>query len=196
LPNQVTRKRLLDAAYRILAEESLSQLSIEHVSEVAGLSRRTFFLHFSSKDQLFAEVLTYLRPAFAEAYRQCTQDLPSGLSVEDRITALFRKLAAKMSGPGWRGGVFIRLSAEFTDVRGHPVHAVVAEAQRDLESWLEEELRDGGHGNPALVARQLALLVNGMLMTQLIHRNPSYTEAALAMLPPILSAAPSFTAAG
>lgn len=67
LPGRMsTRGRLLDAAYRIILEDSLSNLSIERVSARAGLSRRTFFLHVNSKDQLLAEVLEHVRPAFAE----------------------------------------------------------------------------------------------------------------------------------
>lgn len=82
LPRPSTRDRLLDAAYRIISEESLSQLSIDRVSERAGLSRRTFFLHFASKDELLAAVLDYLRPAHAARYREWSEALPPGLSVE------------------------------------------------------------------------------------------------------------------
>ena len=176
-----TRERLLDAAYRIISEESLSQLSIDHVTERAGLSRRTFFLHFSSKDQLLADVLDYLRPAQAQKYRQWTEQLDPGLSAEDRICALFRHAIAESDGPGWKGCCFLRISAEFGDRPGHPAHAVVAESHRDLEHWLAGELTCGGFADAAGLARQLALLVNGLLVMQLVHRNEAYAEAALSM---------------
>jgi len=187
LPRQSSRDLLIDAAYRIISEESLSQLSIDRVSERAGLSRRTFFLHFSSKDELLAAVLTYLRPVHAAKYTEWTSSLPAGLSVEQRIMALFTKLIADISQPGWKGCAFLRISAEFGELTGHPVHAVVIDAHRDMEQWLEAELSMGDYSAPSLTARQLVLLFNGLLMMQLVHRHPAYAEATMAMLPTVLA---------
>lgn len=184
--SRLTRKRLIDAAYRILSEESLSQLSINHVSEVAGLSRRTFFLHFTSKDQLIAEVMDNIRPAYATTYRQWSEGLPADLSPVDRITALFRRIVERIAEPGWKGCAFVRISAEFAEWQGHPAHGPVAQAQRDMEQWLADELRRAHHASPARVARQLAILINGLLISQLVHRDAAYGEAAMATLPLIL----------
>lgn len=185
---QTTRERLLDAAYRILSEESLSQLSIDRVAERAGLSRRTFFLHFESKDQLLAEMLDYLRPAQLARYRQWTEQLDPDLGVEERIYALFRNFIEMSSAPGWRGCCFLRLGAEFDDLRGHPVHAVVAQSRLDMEDWLAAELAGGDYANPVQLARQLVILLNGLMVMQLVHRNGDYRAAVLCMLPDLLAA--------
>ncbi len=79
-----TRGRLLDAAYRIILEDSLSNLSIDRVSARAGLSRRTFFLHCNNKDQLLAEVLELVRPAFARDCKAWSNALAADLAVEQR----------------------------------------------------------------------------------------------------------------
>lgn len=184
-----TRERLLDAAYRILSEESFSQLSIDRVTERAGLSRRTFFLHFNSKDQLLAEVLGHARPAQAAAYRRWSDQLDPKLGVEERILALVGNLVETIRAPGWHGCCFMRLSAELGDRAGHPVHAVVAEAHRDMERWLEAELGRGSYAQPALAAKQLVILINGMLLMHLVHRDESYSAAVLAMLPAFLASA-------
>lgn len=182
-----TRGRLLDAAYRIILEGSLSNLSIERVSARAGLSRRTFFLHYSSKDQLLAEVLAHVRPAFAEDYRTWSDALPAELSAEQRLEELLRRLVAEITDPGWKGGCFLRISAEFGDRPGHPAHAVVAQSHRDLEFWLEGELDRGGFADAAGVAQQLSVLVNGLLVMQLVHRNSVYGETVLSMVRGVLA---------
>lgn len=184
-----TRERLLDAAYRIILEDSLSNLSIERVSARAGLSRRTFFLHFNSKDQLLAEVLDHVRPAFAADYRAWSDALAAELTVEQRIEELLRRRVTAISDPGWKGCCFLRISAEFGDRPGHPVHAVVAESHRDLEHWLEGELARGGFADPAGMARQLSVLVNGLLIMQLVHRNAVYGETVLSMVRELLVSA-------
>ena len=181
LRRKSTRGRLLDAAHRIILEDSLSHLSIERVSARAGLSRRTFFLHFSSKDQLLAEVLEHVRPAFAADYAAWSNALAVNLAAEQRVEGLLRRLVVAIADPGWKGCCFLRISAEFGDRPGHPVHAVVAESHRDLEHWLESELTRGGFADATGLARQLSLLVSGLLVMQLVHRNAVYGEAALSM---------------
>lgn len=190
-----TRERLLEAASRIILEESLSQLSIDRIAQRAGLSRRTFFLHFTSKDELLAEVITYLRPAYAQRYRQWAEYLDPDLTVEERIYGLFRNLLEAIGKPGWRGCCFLRISAELGDRQGHPVHAAVAGAQHDLERWLVSELSRGDYVAPVLTARQLVVLINGLLVMQLVHRTPCYGAAVLCMLPDLLAAG-RFAAAG
>lgn len=182
-----TKERLLDAASRIISEESLSQLSIEHVADRAGLSRRTFFLHFNSKDQLLAEVLEYLRPAQAERYRQWTEGLDPALGVEERICTLFVNIVEAAAQPGWKGCCFVRISAELGDRTGHPVHAVVAEAHQDMERWFEAELIKGDYPDPAVVAKQLVVILNGLLLMELVNRKNSYSEVVLHMLPHLLA---------
>lgn len=172
-----------------MSEESFSQLSIDRVSERAGLSRRTFFLHFASKDQLIAEVLEYLRPAHAQAYRQWTEDLAPDLGPEERVRSLFQRIVEAISDPAWRGFHFLRVSAEFGDRPDHPAHAVVAGAQQDMERWLETELARGPFPRPGLLARQLVVMLNGLLIMQLVHRSPDYGVAVLSLLGEVLAAA-------
>ena len=189
MPNKSSRERLLDAAYRIVSEESLSDLSIDHVSERAGLSRRTFFLHFTSKDQLIAEMLDHVRPAYATRYRQWTEDLDPGLPPERRILAMCRRLVAETNAPEWRGSCFVRISAEFGERRGHPVHAAAAGAHDDMQGWLEAELSRGKFVAPATLARHLMIIINGLIITQLVHRDASYGDDALGMIATLLAAA-------
>lgn len=182
-----TRERILDAAYLILSEENLSQLSIDRVSERAGLSRRTFFLHFSSKDELLAELAVTMRPVEADRYRSWIESLDPEASAEERISTFFHRMIAETSDPGWKGCCFLRLSSEFGGLPGHPVHAVVAAAYRDMERWFETELQRDGYASPGLVARHLLVTAKGLLVAQLVHRSPRYGEAVLTLIPVLLA---------
>jgi AcrR family transcriptional regulator len=52
-----TRKHLLDAAQRLIAKKGLSTASVEEIAEAAGYTRGAFYSNFSSKDDLFLELL-------------------------------------------------------------------------------------------------------------------------------------------
>lgn len=50
---EATRQALVEATRRLCAQTPFSQVTVEHVCEAAGVSRRTFFNYFSSKEDAF-----------------------------------------------------------------------------------------------------------------------------------------------
>ena len=68
------------------------------------------------------------------------------------------------------------MAAELGSLQGHPVHHMVAAANSDMESWLAKELAREGYDEPAAVARQLVVLINGLLMMQLVTRSDAYGQ--------------------
>ena len=53
---ETTRRRLLDAAAQVFAEEGLDAASVEAICERAGFTRGAFYSNFDSKDELFLEL--------------------------------------------------------------------------------------------------------------------------------------------
>ncbi|MFS0735249.1 helix-turn-helix domain-containing protein [Microbacterium sp. 1P10UB] len=53
-----TRRRLLDAAADVFAEDGLDATSVEAICERAGFTRGAFYSNFASKDELFLELAT------------------------------------------------------------------------------------------------------------------------------------------
>ncbi len=52
-----TRQHLLDAAQKLIAKKGLGTASVEDIAEAAGYTRGAFYSNFSSKDDLFLELL-------------------------------------------------------------------------------------------------------------------------------------------
>jgi len=52
-----TTQRLLDAAQKLIAKKGLSAASVEDIAEAAGYTRGAFYSNFSSKGDLFIELL-------------------------------------------------------------------------------------------------------------------------------------------
>ena len=68
---QATQQALRVAALRLFAEHGFHETTVEAISAAAGVSKRTFFLHFSSKDEVLlghvTEQLELLRVSLASA---------------------------------------------------------------------------------------------------------------------------------
>ena len=71
-----TRQKLLESAERIFAEVGYHDASIVKITEAAGVGQGTFYLYFSSKKEVFDEVVldlnTRVRHAMTEAAERGT----------------------------------------------------------------------------------------------------------------------------
>lgn len=174
--SEPTRLRLLEAASVLVAEESLANLSIENIADKAGVSRRTFFQHFPSKDHLLAAVVDYSRPTYLDRYKTWADKSGPDATIDQRITNIFEGITGAAHNPNWKGCCFIRMAAELGSLQGHPVHLLVAAANEDMERWLASELRQEHYDEPEALARQLVVLINGLLMIQLVTHSTAYGE--------------------
>jgi AcrR family transcriptional regulator len=160
----------------LVAEDSLANLSIENIADKAGVSRRTFFQHFPSKDHLLAAVVEFSRPIYLDRYRKWSDDCGPGATIDQRISRIFENITQAAHNPNWKGCCFIRMAAELGSLQGHPVHLLVAAANQDLEKWLERALVSERYDQPAALARQLVVLINGLLMMQLVTHSAEYGQ--------------------
>jgi len=174
--SEPTRNRLLEAAAVLVAEESLANLSIENIADKAGVSRRTFFQHFPSKDHLLAAVVEYSRPTYLDRYKTWADKCGPDATIDQRVTSIFENITQAAHNPNWKGCCFIRMAAELGSLQGHPVHLLVAAANSDLEKWLETELAREHYEAPEALARQLVVLINGLLMIQLVTHSSAYGQ--------------------
>ena len=90
------RERLIAGLAEAIAENGYSGTTIAHITRHAAVSRRTFYEHFSSKDECFVAaydtVMTKLRERVGEAF-DGADDWPH--AVKAGIAAMLRFLAAE-----------------------------------------------------------------------------------------------------
>jgi AcrR family transcriptional regulator len=171
-----TKSRIIGAAAELFYEHGLRSVSVDAIAEKAGVTKRTLYYHFESKDALIA---AYLLARDAPTFERYKHWLGSGeRPLPERITGLFSALAAFAKRPKWRGCGFTRAAVELASQPGHPAVLMAASHKRRFEAWLAEELRGGGIANSEPIARQLMILLEGAIAHLLIHRDPAYAEAA------------------
>ncbi len=64
-----TREKILDAAQRVVLGQGFASASVDAIQDEAGISRGTFFYHFSSKDELNRELIV----RYAEADKELSE---------------------------------------------------------------------------------------------------------------------------
>jgi AcrR family transcriptional regulator len=73
-----TRDRILEAALLAMGRVGLRRMTMNDVSERAGLSRGTLYRYFPSKEDLLAVLAEYEQDRFAEGLRSALADVPEG----------------------------------------------------------------------------------------------------------------------
>jgi len=69
-----TTQRLLDAAQKLIAKKGVNAASVEDIAEAAGYTRGAFYSNFSSKDDLFIELLRRDHAATHEQFQALQND--------------------------------------------------------------------------------------------------------------------------
>lgn len=52
-----TREKILASAYQLFYREGFSRVSVDAIAEATGVTKRTIYYHFKSKDYIVADVL-------------------------------------------------------------------------------------------------------------------------------------------
>jgi AcrR family transcriptional regulator len=171
-----TRDRIVAAATRLFYGEGVRAASVDAVAAQAGVTKKTLYYHFRSKDELVA--------AYLAARDQPTLALYAGWfaqtegSVAEKVRGLFLKFAQSADTPRWKGCGFLRTTAELASTPGHPAVKAGAAHKKRFEAWLCGVLDAADVAHAAIVARKIVILLDGAATIMLIHRDVAYVEAA------------------
>ncbi|MGJ8531322.1 MAG: TetR/AcrR family transcriptional regulator [Alphaproteobacteria bacterium] len=173
---QPAKERIIDAANRLFYAEGIRAVSVDAVAEKAGITKKTLYYHFRSKDDLIEAYLTARDQPNLVLYEKWFDESDGMLA--DKIEAIFLQLAQSARHPKWKGCGFLRTAAELANKPGHPAMKVGAAHKKKLETLLSDKIKKAGIVDAAALARHILLLLDGAFSTVLIHRDPEYIEAA------------------
>jgi AcrR family transcriptional regulator len=171
-----TRKRILEAAYRLFRRQGYGRVTMDEIAAVAKLTKRTLYHHFQSKDRLLADVLEAQHDLALQAFRTFGDKL-SG-APEAMVAGMFRELAVWADKPRWAGSGFTRLVIELADLPGHPARTIARRHKAQLEDCLADLLARSGVKRAKELARAVWLLSEGAISLILVHGDRGYSAAA------------------
>lgn len=171
-----TRNRIVTAASKLFYGEGIRGVSLDAVAEKAGVTKRTFYYHFKSKDDLVAAYLEARDQPNLTLFKQWFDETEG--STAAKVRAIFQRLSVNASSPKWKGCGFLRTTAELANMPGHPAIKIGAAHKKKFETWLRVTFEADGIANPAELARQVLLLLDGSFAVVLLHRDASYMETA------------------
>jgi AcrR family transcriptional regulator len=161
------KERILATADRLFYLRGIRAIGVDTVAAEIGISKRTLYNHFPSKNALIS---AYLERRFV---RPRASDKPPA----EQILATFDSLERRFSARDFRGCPFVNAVAEMgAEDRGVRKIAIAFKESRRL--WFRDLLVRLGVTEPEALATQLALLVDGAIAQDLVRDDPAMARAA------------------
>lgn len=171
-----TRDQILAAAYALLYRDGFARTSMDTIAAGAGVTKRTLYYHFDSKDNLAAAVLEAQHDLALAQIRGWAA--VEAASPAEYLAGLFSALETWARTPRWVGSGFTRLTMELAHLKGHPARHAARRHKAAVEDLLRGELEIRGATHPELLARQVALLMEGGMCLCLIQGDPAFVAEA------------------
>jgi AcrR family transcriptional regulator len=158
------RQRLLDAAADLFYRQGIVAVGVDLVSKAAGVSKRTLYQQFGSKDQLIAQSLDAHGADIVASY---TSGAGDDAPARQQILAVFDGLGGWTTSAGYRGCPFVNTATELADP-DHPARQVAREYKLRLRDYFARQAELGGAQDPQLLADQLIIIFDGAVVQAVI----------------------------
>ncbi|MFD6276493.1 TetR/AcrR family transcriptional regulator [Streptomyces sp. NPDC060209] len=154
-------RRIVAAAEELFYNRGITAVGVDLIAERSGVTKRTLYNRFGSKDHLVAAYLTQRDQRWRSLVRAAADACDDPV---EAVTAPFDALRT-WSGTNTRGCAFINALAELPDP-SHPAHLIAANQKLWLLNLFEELATAAGCSGPATLATQLLVLHEGALAMQ------------------------------
>lgn len=164
---QTMEERILETADKLFYLQGIRAIGVDTIAAEIGISKRTLYNHFPSKDALIAAYLE----------RRFVAQRPSDKPPAEQILATFDSLERRFAAKDFRGCPFVNAVAELgpTDRAVKKIAIAFKESRR---RWFRERLTELGVADADALATQLVLLVDGSIAQDLVRDDPAMARAA------------------
>jgi AcrR family transcriptional regulator len=174
------RQRLLDAAADLFYRQGIGAVGVDLVSRTAGVSKRTLYQQFGSKDQLVAESLDAHGDAILGMY------IPAGdpgAPAREQILAVFDALSRWTAAETFRGCPFVNTATELADP-GHPARVIARDYKLRLRDYFARQAERGEAEDPERLADELTVVFDGAIVQAVMGavRHPDVARTAVQAL--------------
>ena len=160
-------ERILETADRLFYLQGIRAIGVDTIAAEIGISKRTLYNHFPSKDALIS---AYLERRFKPVP---ASDKPPA----EQILGTFDRLERGFADKGFRGCPFVNAVAEL-GTGDHVVRKIAVAFKESRRVWFRDLLKRLKVADAEGLATQLVLLVDGAIAQDLVRGDPSMARAA------------------
>jgi AcrR family transcriptional regulator len=161
------KERILETADKLFYLQGIRAIGVDTIAAEIGISKRTLYNHFPSKDALISAYLA----------RRFVQPRPSDKPPVEQILGTFDSLERRFSAKDFRGCPFVNAVAEL-GTEDQSVRKIAIAFKESRRIWFRDLLAQLDIADAEGLATQLVLLVDGSIAQDLVRGDPSMARAA------------------
>lgn len=168
-----TAEQILNAALAEFYQNGFHASGVDQLSSKAGVTKRTLYRHFPSKECLIDAVLQLRDEQFMARLQSFVEAAPK----EERPMAYLDFLEAWGKEPDFHGCMFINAAAEYSDHSNGP-HLVAKAHKERVLAYLVRICVEAGFAEAQSLATQLFVMGEGLIVTmQVMGPSPLLTAS-------------------
>jgi AcrR family transcriptional regulator len=181
------RDRILTTAIELFGAEGIGAVGVNRIIGHADVAPMTLYRQFGSKDALVAAAVEQW--SISWLHRLADAMDRRGDDPGDRFDGLWDELEAWFAEPGFRGSFVANAATELRSEPDHPAQSRIAQHRQALRQLLEDLGKSAGAHDPAVLAAQLQILVDGAVSAASVDRDPAAATGARALARAAVTAA-------
>jgi AcrR family transcriptional regulator len=181
------RDRILDAATRLFYQKGIEVVGVNPVIDEADVAPMTLYRQFVGKDRLVAAALEQWSMNWLHSINDRIDR--AGDDPQRRFDALWDALEDWFASDGFRGSFVTNAAIELRSKPDHPAHKVILAHRMAVDHLLEDLAKLAGASDPANLAAQLQVLVDGAITVAAADRRPGVAADVRALATTALAAA-------
>ena len=164
------REHLVDTAIDLFGEYGYHATGIDLILERSGVSKKTLYRHFRSKDELILAALKKYDGLFRNSFMRQVEE--KAAAPRDRLLAVFDVAAVWFEQNNFYGCMYINAIGEYAEP-DTPIREVCKEFKALMRRYMEDLCRGLSAPDPAGLAEELALLLEGAIVTAQVSQTRS-----------------------
>jgi AcrR family transcriptional regulator len=156
------RDQLLETAWRLFYRDGYHATGIDRILASAGVAKMTLYKHFRSKEELILAVLEKRSNQFRQSFSRFLQSKRG--TPEQQLLGVFDWLISWTKSKEFRGCFFQKAMAEYQNL-DDPIHQAALAHKAAFRAEIRRLVEEAGLGRPKNLADQLALIVEGAIVS-------------------------------
>ena len=173
--DESARGRLLSAATHLFCKNGINATGIDAIINEAGTAKTTLYKLFGSKNNLVHVVLETEGKQWREWFIGALE--AGGGSPQEKLSRIFPALKDWFRRDNFYGCPFINAVGEH-DKDQKQLRAIAMRHKKVVLGYIEKLAGEMGAAEPAVLAHQLGLLMDGAIVAAMVTRDPAVADTA------------------
>jgi len=175
VPTLSKRDRLIQTALKLFAKHGFHATGVDTIAEKSGVTKRTLYAHFRSKEELVLAALQHYDGVFRNEFMRRVE--ASATTPRGQLLAIFDVADQWFRQNSFYGCMFINAVGEYSE-RDTAIRQVCGEFKALVRGYIHELCRKSGVKGPDRLAEELALVFEGAIVTAQVSHNPKAAQIA------------------